>query len=526
MLAEKNGDSRPDDLIENAIQVVGEADGKFDAGDYILFYAVGPAPWLYRVSNSDPELTIRQNLYDPYAWYFVKTGDGNGLRITEQSSVPASVITEEFDDVRRIEDERTNLLDFFVSAQGSGKKWFGDYFFQTRERDYSFDFPNLVAGSSARFRMDFAGRCGCGTSGSNVRLTADGNSFSGNIGSVTVSNNEASYAALGVVRGNFQPTGTDKIDVNVEYLPTGQQSEGWLDYIEINARRRLTMAGQMMEFRDKQTLTQPAATFRLSGVSGANLAVWDITDPQRPFLQQKTQNGTSVEFGANTQGVLRNFVAFYDNATFLKPEIAAGKIAVQNLHGIENVHMAIVYHPDFEAQAAQLAEHRRTFSGLDVVLVNVNQLYNEFSSGGKDPTAIRDFARMLLERNPDKFEWLLLFGDGSFDPRNNTESDINKDFVPVFETAESFDPIRAYPSDDYFGLLSPEEGGTLGGKLDIAVGRLTSGSADDAQAIVDKIIAYDKDPHRRWATGTCATSLSPTMKTATRTSTRRTTSPT
>ena len=494
MLPEKNSDPRPDDLIENAIQVVGEADGKFDAGDYILFYAVGPDPWYYRASANDPELTVRKNLYDRYAWYFIKTGDGNGLRVAEQASVPASFTTEEFDDVRRIEDERTNLLDFFVSAQGSGKKWFGDYFYQTRERDYSFDFPNLVTGSSARFRMDFAGRCGCGTAGSNVRVTADGASFTGNISSVTVSNNEASYAALGVVRGNFPATGTDKISVHLEYLPTAQQSEGWLDYIEINARRRLTMTGQMMEFRDKQTMTQAAATFRLSGVSGANLAVWDVTDPQKPLLQQKTQNGSTVEFGVNTQGLLRNFVAFYDNAAFPKPETVAGKIAAQNLHGIQNVHMAIVYHPDFEAQAAQLAEHRRTFSGLDVALVNVDQLYNEFSSGGKDPTAIRDFARMLLERNPDKFEYLLLFGDGSFDPRNNTASTDNKDFVPVFETAESFDPIRAYPSDDYFGLLSPDESGSLGGKLDIAVGRLTTGTAADAQAIVDKIIAYDKDP--------------------------------
>ncbi|MBP6827856.1 MAG: type IX secretion system sortase PorU, partial [Saprospiraceae bacterium] len=494
MLPEKNSDARPDDLTENAIQVVGEADGKFDAGDYILFYAVGPDPWFYRASTSDPELTVRKNLYDRYAWYFVKTGDGTGLRVTEQASAQASAVTEEFDDVRRIEDEKTNLLDHFVSAQGSGKKWFGDYFSQTRKKDYTFDFPHLVPGGSARVRMEFAGRCGCGTSGSNVRLTADGTGFTGNIGSVTVSNNEASYAALGVVRGNFQTAATDQISVNVEYFNTSQESEGWLDYIEINARRQLTMTGQSMEFRDKLTLTEPATLFRLSGVTGTNLLVWDITNAQKPLLQQKTQNGGTVEFGASTLGVLRNFIAFYDNATFPKPEKAAGKIAAQNLHGIENVHMAIVYHPDFEAQATQLAEHRRAYSGLDVALVNVNQLYNEFSSGGKDPTAIRDFARMLLERNPDKFEWLLLFGDGSFDPRNNTESDINKDLMPVFETAESFDPIRAYPSDDYFGLLSPEESGSLGGKLDIAVGRLTTTTSGDAQAIVDKIIAYDKDP--------------------------------
>jgi hypothetical protein len=493
MLAEKNSDPRPDDLIENAIQVVGENDGKFDAGDYILFYAVGPNPWYYRPVANDPQLTVRQNLYDHNAWYFIKIGDGNGLRIQEQASVAATFVTEAFDDVRRLEEDKVNLLDFFVSAQGSGKKWFGDYFYQTRERDYSFDFPNLVPGASARLRMEFAGRCGCGSSGSTVRLTVDGNSYTRTINSVAVGNSEATYAALGVIQAEFTPTGSDKISAKVEYLPTAAQSEGWLDFIEINARRRLVMTGQTMEFRDIQTIAQDAATFRLSGATG-NLTVWDITNPQNPLLQQKNQNGGTVEFGANTKDVLRNFIAFYDNASFPKPEKTAGKIANQNLHGLENLHMAIIYHPDFEAQAKQLADHRKTFSGLDVALVNILELYNEFSSGGKDITAIRDFARMLMERNPDKFEWLLLFGDGSFDPRNITNSDDNQDFIPVYETAQSFDPVHSFPADDYYALLSPDEGGTLNGMLDIAVGRLTPRTTDEAQSIVDKIIAYDKDP--------------------------------
>lgn len=489
MVPERNADVRPDDLTENAIVVVGESDGKFDAGDYILFYAVGPRPWFYRANANDPELTVRQHLYDFNAWYFIKTGDGNGLRAAEQGSVPATYLTEEFDDFQRLEEDKVNLLDDYVSGTGSGKKWFGDYFLQTRSREYSFDFPNIVPGSTARLRTEFAGRCTLATV---VRLTADGTVLTRNINGVKVSDNESTYASLGVFQSSFQPDG-DQVNVKIEYPEVSQQSEGWLDYIEVNVRRRLTMTGLVMEFRDKQTLTQDFATFRLAGLNG-NVTIWDITNAQRPALQQKTQSGGTAEFGAATLGVLRNYVAFYDNAAFPKPEKVAGKIANQNLHGIENVHMAIIYPSELEEQATRLAEHRRTHTGFDVALVNINQLYNEFSSGAKDPGAIRDFALMQLERAPGKFDWLLLFGDGSFDPRNITNSDGNKDFVPVYETAESFDPIRAYPADDFFALLSPEEGGSLSGKLDISVGRLTARSPEEAKAIVDKIIAYDKDP--------------------------------
>lgn len=489
MLPEKNNDARADDLIENAIQIVGEQDGKFDAGDYILFYAVGPRPWIYRPHATDPELTVRLNLYDLNAWYFIKTGDGFGLRISEKSSVTANYTTEEFDDYQRIEEEKNNLLHFNSSSQGSGKRWFGDYFYQAREQQYNFNFPNLVPGSTARVRAEFAGRSSVSQS---VRLEVAGSTFSKTISGVSVSNNDASFASNAVLSGNILPA-TDAFTAKILYPTVSAQSEGWLDYIEINARRRLSMAGPILEFRDIKTVTQDASNFRVSGVQG-NTTVWDVTNPQNPFIQQKIQTGAVVEFGAATLGVLRNFVAFTESAGFPKPEKTVGKINNQNLHGIENVDFAVIYHPEFQSEVERFVAHRRSYSGLDVVAVDVNQLYNEFSSGAKDPTAIRDFSRMLLERNPNKFKYLLLFGDASFDPKNNTNSEENKDFVPAFETAESFSPIDAFPSDDFFALLSPDESGSLAGALDIAVGRFVCNTIEEARAIVDKIVAYDSDP--------------------------------
>ncbi|MCC6411865.1 MAG: type IX secretion system sortase PorU [Saprospiraceae bacterium] len=491
MLPEKTDDARPDDLIENAIFVSGEQDGKFDAGDFILFYAQGPAPWRYTPDAINTQLNVRKHLYDPYAYYFVKIGDGTGLRVQEQASVPASAQTEAFDDVQRIEDEKVNLLDFFALAQGSGKRWFGDYFLQTREREYALSFPNLVPNETARLRAEFAGRSGSSTT---VRFSAGDGVFNRSINGVPVSNNEADYAANGTVIGSFIPDGGNNILVNVEYLQGALSSEGWLDYIEVNARRRLAMGAQnSLEFRDLKSLNNTATTFKLSDAS-PNTKVWDITNPQVPMRQNVSFSGTTLEFGANTLNVLRNFIAFNENAVFPAPETNVGAIANQNLHAIDNQHMAIIYHPDFKSQAEQLADHRRNFSGLDVVTVPIDQLYNEFSSGAKDPTAIRDFARLLLTRQPNKFEFLLLIGDGSFDPKNNTASTANIDFIPVFETYESYDPIYSYPSDDYFGLLSDGEGGALDGALDIAVGRLTVNTPDEAQTVVDKIMAYDKDP--------------------------------
>lgn len=489
MLPEKNIDPRPDDLTENAILVVGEQDGKFDAGDYILFYAVGPRPWIYRPGATDPQLSVQLNLYDLNAWYFIKTDDGAGLRIAEQPSVAATTVSESFDDFHRIEDEKYNLLNSNASTQGSGKRWFGDYFYQARQQTYSFNFDNLLPGSRARVRAEFAGRSGVSQT---VSMNIGDTTFSRTITAVAISDNDGSFASNVALAGSF-PLSSGNFTAKITYPEVSAQSEGWLDYIEVNVRRKLTMSGPILEFRDLNSLTQPSTLFRLGGASG-NTTVWDVTNPQVPFVQQKTQNGSTVEFGANTQGTLRNFVAFTDAAVFAKPEKVAGKIGNQNIHGLDNIDLAIIYHPDFQSEAERLAKHRREFSGLDVATVDINQLYNEFSSGGKDPSAIRDFARMLLDRNPQRFKYLILFGDASFDPKNNTKSDDNKDFVPAYETAESFSPIDAFPSDDYYALLSDGEGVDLKGALDIAVGRFVCKTPDEARTIVDKLVTYDKDP--------------------------------
>ncbi|MEZ4920445.1 MAG: type IX secretion system sortase PorU [Saprospiraceae bacterium] len=484
MLPELVNAPRHDDLVENAIQVVGEDDGVFNSGDYILFYALGPKPVFYNPSSSATELNVQQNLYEDHAWYFIKTGGGSGARIASRADIQASYTTDEFDDVQRIEDEKVNLLDFFISAQGSGKRWFGDYFLQTRQRSYEFDFPNAVAGSTARARLEFAGRCATSTS---IRLNIGDNQFSRNISGVSITNNESNFAASGIINANFQPE-SDKITAVVNYPEVSQSSEGWLDYLELNVRRKLIMSGNSMTFRDLESLNHPETRFRISGVNG-NLDIWDITYPYAAVQQESTGSG-SVQFGVETD-TLRTFIAFYPQQDFPKPETVVGNIPNQNIHGLDDLDMVILYHPDFESAVEQLADHRRSFSGLDVATVRIDQLYNEFSSGGKDPSAIRDFARMMYDRAPNKFEFLLLFGDGSFDPKNNSGSQDNIDFIPVFETYESYHPIYAYPSDDYFGLLSDGEGSALDGALDIAVGRITSRTPAEAQAVVNKILDYD-----------------------------------
>lgn len=491
MLPELNSTARPDDLLENAVFISGEGDGKFDQGDYILFYASGPVALVpQNLQTATPRIAQVQNLYDRFAWYFVKIGSENGLRIADQAEVAGVAETDQFDEVARIEEERYNLLDWSLVHQGSGKRWYGDLFEQTRSREYKLSFPNIVAEQSA-VRMEFAGRCD-GTI-MTVKLTCDGATFSSTMTGTDNDNNNAFVASNTTINGTFTPD-NDDVDLKVDFLNTAKPSQGWLDYIEVNARRRLVMSGKMMSFRDMRTRNNTSTTFRLSGLDGSSLNIWDVTQANVPYRQAYTGGGNAVSFGANTENVVRNYIAFYDNAGFPTPETAVGKIANQNVHALAAEDMIIIYPSEFESAVQQLAQHRRDFSGLKVGTVLMHELFNEYSSGGKDPVAIRDFARAMFEKNPNGFRYLLLFGDGSFDPKNNTKLETNVDFVPVWETSESLSPIEAHPSDDFFALLSPNEDGNMKGAMEVAIGRIPAAGPEDAQAVVNKIINYDKSP--------------------------------
>ena len=477
---------RPDDLMENAIEVIGEGDGKFDNGDYILFYGQGADKWTYDATSQT--FSYPKNFYATQNFYFLKISSGNGLRIQAQPSVSGPTYTSTaFNDFLRYEKESVNLLHDWSYGEGSGRQWFGDYFKVKTSADYLFQIPNLLPSEPVKLNATFAGRIANGSSG-RFSITANGVKFNSGNFSTTKGSSTDTFANLQNISGEFMP-GSSDLNITLDFIiGSNSFNEGWLDYMEFNFRRQLQMSGDQMIFRDVRSISHPVSAFKL-GNATSNLIVWDITDPLAPKRQEGNLSGTDWTFNAETNS-LKEFIAFNNAKGFLTPAEAIGKIENQNYHGLKDVDLAIVYHKDFVDDAIRLADHRSEFSNFEVALVDIDKLYNEFSSGRKDASAIRDFARMLFDRNPGRFRSLLLFGDGSFDSRDIYS--LGGDFIPVYETINSLSPIYAYPSDDYFAMLSDGEGDNISqGSLDIGVGRLPVKDADEARGVVDKIIHYD-----------------------------------
>lgn len=476
------------DLVENAIFVSGESDGTFNSGDFILFYGEGATLPIYNPNTE--KFTKPLNRFDTKNYYFIKIGNTRGKRVTSTASANGATYTStEFDDVVRFEKDEKNLLNDWVDGQGSGQHWYGDQFKNTRERIYDsqLNFPNRVASEPIECVVRMVARAR--ESSSKFLVEINGESFPSTNFSRSGYSAVDTYCHARTVTANPTLLG-DNIEVKVSYPNTSFESEAWLDYIEINAVRQLKMTGDQMGFRDFETTNHVVSEFKMSEANG-NLEIWNVTDPTSVEKQEGNLSGGNFTFSAATEGGLQEFFVFNKNQGFLTPGEAI-LVPNQNVHATPAAELAILYHPEFEEQVMRLAEHRRVHNGYDVVTIPVEQVLNEFSSGRFDPVGIRDFSKMMFDRYPGKYRFLLLFGDGSYDSRNINGDGNN--FVPIYETKESHNPINAYPADDYYALLTPGEGFGLGGDLDIAVGRFPVNSLEEAETIVDKLIKYDTDP--------------------------------
>ena len=492
MLPQANNLPRANDLIENAISVEGEADGRFDNQDVILFYGQSP----HKISYDSLAKSFKHqfNIYSDTTFYFLTVSDTKGLRIKDQNSIAATQEITAFDDYDFHEIDRKNILAQAPFA-GSGREWVGEEFSGSNEQNFTFNFSGIQPNSSLKIITSMAG------------IALGKTEFSVKVNGQTLENIPVN--GIGTDRYDVKGAFANKnFIINSDNLTTANELKigfiydrktltsgvGYLNFVGVQAVRNLKLYGNQIIFRSLESLKHSASKFILNE-SSTSLKIWNISNPQTPQNQIYTLQNQKLNFGVGTS-TLKEFIVFNNN-NFLEP-ISTQKINNQNLQNIEVPDLLIVTSEILRKQANRLAEFRRQNDKLTVQVVSTQEVYDEFSSGKQDITAIRDFMKFLYDRNPLKIRYLLLFGDACYDykKRVNVVDDFTKNiYIPTYESRESLNPIYSYNSDDYFGFLENNEGNweenDYGNhSLEIGIGRLPVKSVQEAKNVVDKLIYY------------------------------------
>jgi Peptidase family C25 len=470
-----------DDLHEYAIMVQGESDGVFDANDAVLFYGVSPNTWKY--NSIDSTFAHQVHNYSDTTYYFLNVDLGPGKRIAAQasSSLPSTHTVNTFNDYQYHESDSKNLIK-------SGREWYGEEFNIINNYSFSFTFPNIVSTSRVNVKVDMVSRY---ETVHNYSVTAQNTTQVISVNGAQTQCYYCCYALAGKADFDFLPAGP-VVSVNVaRQLNTSPAPLGYLNWIEVNVRRQLRMSGNQMSFRDVESVgVGNVGQFTLSGVS-PNVVVWDVTDLENVFLQQGTLSGNDFSWTQQTDS-LREYIAF-DGSSYFTP-VAHGAVSNQNLHAMEPAEFIIITHPSFMAQAQELALLHEQHDSLTYLIVTPQQIYNEFSAGAQDVTAIRDFIRMLYERadSPDEMpRYVLLFGDGSYDNKRRLPNNTN--MIPTFQNRNSLCFTESYVADEFYCLLDDSgewDTGSDIGAMDVSIGRFPVSSVSEAQNMVNKVRQY------------------------------------
>jgi hypothetical protein len=486
MLPQPNSSARPHDLVENAIYVQGESDGKFDKQDFLLFYAEGPDEFRYDVNRDI--FFYQNNLYSDRNYYFLTVSEDTGKRMgTSENKGTGFPVIREFNDFVYYEQDMLKLND-----PKSGREWYGEKFgISTNQYTFPFTVSGIRPGSSFKMVSSVLSQS---YTNSSFKVSVNG-VFLTEQNIPPIPNTRYGVKAIhkrDTLQLDASALGADtrsSHDVKYEFIKDTGASDGYLDFFLLNFNRSLALYNNQTFFVSGASLAHPVSQFEIASVP-AGATIWDITDPADCKTQNFSLNGGTATFSTPTDQ-LKEFLIF--TAAVDAPTVV-GKIDNQNLHGLSAPNLIIVTHPLFKNEALRLAAHRQAFSGWTAQVVTPEEIFNEFSSGRQDVTAIRDFVKHLYDKNPASLKALLLFGKCSYDFKDRSPGNTN--FVITYESRNSLHPLQTFSSDDYFAFMEDHEGEwredpAQHHTMDIGVGRLPVMTPEEAKNCVDKIIDYD-----------------------------------
>ena len=487
---------RAADLTQQAVLYVDgngnsiNGNSKFAAGDYLLFYGQGVTGWTYDpVAKQFSHYINHFTNSNDYFLQFVP-GSGNGKQMAvEPSPVSGIRVTTTVGKVF-FQEEKTNLVQ-------SGQQWYSAPMNPNDSRVIVNTLNGYVPGSPVGYNYELLSRS---DQQSVFTIQESGNL----IGSLTIGATEdvlaseldpeiagtTDYASVGDGQTSTIPALVGNTStLKIAYTDPSTIATGYINWIELTYQEQLAAVSDALLFTSPDMTA--AVEYDLSGFSNARFSVFDVTDSVKVMQPQiDTVAGTYVFRDYLTGGKVKRYWA--GTTAAYKTPLSFVRIPNTNLRGgIPGADFVILTHHDFVSEALRLAAYKESLPGtaaLNTTVVEVDTIYNEFGNGLPDPVAIRDFLEYATNNWQFAPRYVLFFGDACFDYKNILNLD--KNWVPTYETPESNSQIDTYGYDDFFTYLQPGNISTV----TLANGRLAVRSLDEARLVVDRIIQYETAP--------------------------------
>ncbi|MBI3910006.1 MAG: hypothetical protein HY320_03625 [Armatimonadetes bacterium] len=439
---------------EQACIVTGERDGRLDPGDALEFYGVG---------RDTPSTDTRV--------YWLVAGPGRGKRIQTAQAVALGGASGSFPFTVELKERS---IYFSALTNGEANNFFGPVVTSTPV-DLTLGVRHLDAAPPGPALLEVAlqGVTDVPQPGPDHHVAIRLNGAP--VAEVVFDGRSQGVAAVPIPQALLREGGNQ---VTLAAGP-GETDVSLVDTIRLNYWHTYAADGNVLRF---VALGNQQVT--VGGFSSARIRVMDVTDPQAVQEIAGTVGETNTGFAVQVDvpgplGGRRELLAFSEEQVRAPAAITANAPSAwyRMARGSDFV---IIAHRLFQESLAPLKALRER-QGLSVSVIDVEDLYDEFNYGEKSPWALRNFlawTRTQWRRAP---HFVLLAGDATFDPRNYLGAG-DFDFVPTQMVATA---VMETASDDWFTDFNDD------GLPDMAVGRLPFRSAQQAAAVVAKIVSYE-----------------------------------
>ncbi|MEO6696362.1 MAG: C25 family cysteine peptidase [Ignavibacteria bacterium] len=486
--------------VEIPVFFNGETDGIFDASDYLDFYGTrnsGGLTKVYDQNNSQIYSTNEYfNQYSDTNIYWIGWGGSFGSRYTVSTfSTITNYPNAFYNDIVHLErdyfysqGENTSSTDyrFLTTEKFKGEGWFWSSLASTQTLSDTFSLPLLYNAVSQNASVKLYAY-------PTKRNTATLNEHSlqvkvnGNLITTLVVNDLTRFDTTIIFPSSFlSNSSVNTVSVTYNYIidpATNIASYLNVDFFEIQYPK-------VFKFRSEKVssaltgIDTTSKQFRVTGYNSVNpVFIYDVFNNIK--IVSVSNNLDTLKFTGKSNGKF----LLVNNQVTKKPFRIKQKLVPDLVSSSNGADYLIIYNSLFTSQAEQLRSYRASHDNFRSFKANVEDLYDIFNYGIEDPVAVRNFTKHVYDNwQLPKLSYICLFGRGSLDPKKIlSTSAYYQNLIPVFGYP---------PSDGYFANFNI---GTFFYYSMVAIGRLPVYYPSEAQAVVDKIIAYENETPAVWS---------------------------
>jgi hypothetical protein len=221
-------------------------------------------------------------------------------------------------------------------------------------------------------------------------------------------------------------------------------------------------------------------TQTVDGFTSPDIRVFDITHPSRiEELVGQVAAGTGYSVSVAVDGPGPRTLLVLTQAQIKTPVSLTPNVPSQWHATGQGVELILVSHGEF-AEAAQTFQAQRQAEGVSVAIVDIEDLYDEYSYGEENPQALKSFLQHAWTNWQPAPRFVLLLGNTTYDHRDYLGHG-GRDFVPTQWVDTAYLEIG---SDEALGDFDAD------GRSELPIGRLPVRTAEAARTVVDKLVSY------------------------------------